>query len=272
MMHLKGRGLVKVHGPDAGTFLNSLLTNDVEKAQDGTAVYSALLTPQGKFLFDAFVLRIEADTYWLDVSRPTDFVARLSMYRLRSKVSIEPHAQDVAIVIGDEPVRGKAACTYPDARHRDLGLRAMIPVQNIQSGDALISRRFELGVPEVSEDLLVEKDFALEGLLDELGAIDFHKGCYVGQEMTSRMKRRTTIKNKLCRIRYDGKAPVFETPIMADGWEVGRMRTGGLGVGIAMIRFDRAQKAIDEGKPLLAGTTEVRLDPPDWLMVPGASS
>jgi tRNA-modifying protein YgfZ len=127
-----------------------------------------------------------------------------------------------------------------------------------------------LGVPDPAADLLVEKDFIMEGLFDELKGLDHHKGCYVGQEMTSRMKRRTSVKNKLCRVRFDGPAPAFETPILADGWEVGRMRTGLAGVGIAMIRFDRARKAISDGQALMAGEVVLTLDPPDWLVQPEA--
>lgn len=262
MIPLEGRGLVKVSGPDASTFLNGLLTNDVTKANAKDAIYAALLTPQGKFLFDMFVLAPAADTYWLDVSRPRDFVARLSMYRLRSQVVIED--QSLSPLVN--------AFTFIDPRMQGLGSRTLGPSQYVHVRDDDLAQRMEMGVPDPAIDLLVEKDFAMEGLLDELGAIDFHKGCYVGQEMTSRMKRRTSVKNKLCRIRYNGPAPDFEMPILADNWEVGRMRSGVNGVGIAMIRFDRARKAIGDGQALLASGTEIRLDPPAWLIEPAPAS
>jgi folate-binding protein YgfZ len=164
------------------------------------------------------------------------------------------------------------AIHYPDPRHSELPQRFIAPRVELPSEAVAFAAyeqtRLGLGVPDLAADLLVEKDFILEGLMDEMGGVDFHKGCYVGQEMTSRMKRRTTVKTKLCRVRYEGAAPAFETPILADGWEVGRMRTGGPGHGLALIRFDRAQKAINDGQELRAGDQPIQLDPPSWMQVP----
>jgi folate-binding protein YgfZ len=233
-----------------------------------------MLTPQGKFLFELFILAPETGTYWIDVSDPASFAKRLSLYRLRSKVTIEDKSE--AYVVGAvwhaEALPAGTIC-YADPRYPDLPQRFIAPRVELSSeaenafGD-YEQARLGLGVPDLAADLLVEKDFILEGLMDEMGGVDFHKGCYVGQEMTSRMKRRTTVKTKLCRVRFDGAAPAFETPILADGWEVGRMRTGGPGHGLALIRFDRAQKAISEGQELRAGDQTIQLDPPSWMEVP----
>jgi folate-binding protein YgfZ len=233
-----------------------------------------MLTPQGKFLFELFILAPEAETYWIDVSDPASFAKRLSLYRLRSKVTIEnkSEAYMVGAVWSAEALPAGTIC-YADPRHPDLPQRFIAPRVELPSeaedafGD-YEQARLSLGVPDLAADLLVEKDFILEGLMDEMGGVDFHKGCYVGQEMTSRMKRRTTVKTKLCRVRFDGAAPAFETPILADGWEVGRIRTGGPGQGLALIRFDRAQKAVNEGQELRAGDKAIRLDPPNWMEVP----
>lgn len=264
--HLAHRGVVQVAGPDAATLLNGLLTNDVNRATSDTAVFAAMLTPQGKYLFDMFILQIEVDTYLLDVSRPSEFAKRLAMYKLRSKVTIDDRSGELSVVASlDAP---RSGLSFPDPRRAELGWRTFgAPVGG---GDLLeaVAFRHALGVPDPSVDLLVEKDFIMEGLFDELGGLDHHKGCYVGQEMTSRMKRRTSVKNKLCRVRYAGAAPAFETPILADNWEVGRMRSGSDGVGIAMIRFDRTRKAIADGHPLLADDVPISLDPPDWLIQP----
>jgi tRNA-modifying protein YgfZ len=269
------RGLVCVSGPDAATLLDGLLTHNVASAGPEACVYTAMLTPQGKFLFELFILAPEAGTYWIDVSDPASFAKRLSLYRLRSKVTIEDKSE--AYVVG-AVWRAEAlppnAAQYPDPRHSELPQRFIAPRADLALGDeaaaymAYEQARLGLGVPDLAADLLVEKDFILEGLMDEMGGVDFHKGCYVGQEMTSRMKRRTTVKTKLCRVRFDGAAPAFETPILADGWEVGRMRTGGPGHGLALIRFDRAQKALSEGQELRAGDQAIRLDPPNWMEVP----
>lgn len=269
------RGLVCVSGPDAATLLDGLLTHNIAGAGAQTCVYTAMLTPQGKFLFELFILAPEAGTYWIDVSDPGSFAKRLSLYRLRSKVTIEDKSE--AFVVGavwHAEALPPNAIHYPDPRHGELPQRFIAPRADLPLGDEAAAfstyeqARLGLGVPDLGADLLVEKDFILEGLMDEMCGVDFHKGCYVGQEMTSRMKRRTTVKTKLCRVRYEGAAPAFETPILADGWEVGRMRTGGPGHGLALIRFDRVQKALNEGQELRAGDKAIRLDPPNWMQVP----
>jgi len=269
------RGLVCVSGPDAATLLDGLLTHNVEGAGPEACVYTAMLTPQGKFLFELFITVPEVGTYWIDVSEPASFAKRLSLYRLRSKVTIEDKSE--AFVVGaawQAEALPKGAIAYPDPRYAGLPRRFIAPRADLNTGDeaaafaAYEQERLRLGVPDLGVDLLAEKDFILEGLMDDMGGVDFHKGCYVGQEMTSRMKRRTTVKTKLCRVRFNGAAPEFETPILADGWEVGRIRSTGAGVGLALIRFDRAQKAISEGHELRAGDQAVQLDPPDWMVVP----
>lgn len=267
--NLASRGVVKVSGPDAASLLNGLLTNDVTYAGPEKAVFAAMLTPQGKYLFDMFVTSPTPDTFMLDVSRAADFAKRLTMYRLRSQVVIVDMSGSMAVVAGtDEPVPDGA---YSDPRLPQLGWRMIAPLRDGTTEAEYCAHRLGLGIPDPAVDLLVEKDFIMEGLFDELHGLDHHKGCYVGQEMTSRMKRRTSVKNKLCRIRYDGARPAFETPILADGWEVGRMRSGVDGVGMAMIRFDRARAALGKGQVLLAGTVAVTLDPPDWLVEPEGS-
>jgi tRNA-modifying protein YgfZ len=269
LFHLASRGVVQVSGPDAASLLNGLLTNDVTGAGPDTAIYAAMLTPQGKYLFDMFVVSPTPDVFLLDVSRPCDFVKRLSMYRLRSKVTIEDMSETMGVYAsfagqGD----GLRELAYADPRLPELGWRVMSQAMSGAPEAAYIGHCLTHGIPDPSVDLLVDKDFIMEGLFDELHGLDHHKGCYVGQEMTSRMKRRTSVKNKLCRVRFAGDPAAFETPILADGWEVGRMRSAIEGVGIAMIRFDRARKAHDDGHALMAGDRAVTLDPPAWLVQP----
>jgi tRNA-modifying protein YgfZ len=273
LIHLASRGVVRVSGPDAATLLNGLLTNDVNRATNHSAIYAAMLTPQGKYLFDMFVLAPEPDVFVLDVARASDFAKRLTMYRLRSKVTIEDQSADLKVYAAlPDGNDGEGTYKFADPRLPGLGNRIIAPA--CPSDEESVYRGFclNLGVPNPAIDLLVEKDFIMEGLFDELQGLDHHKGCYVGQEMTSRMKRRTSVKNKLCRVRFDGDPPPFETPIEVDGWEVGRMRSGVAGVGIAMIRFDRARKALADGQPLMAGQVAVTLDPPNWLLEPETSA
>lgn len=279
LLRLTDRGVVRVLGPDAGSFLQGLWTHDIERARPGAPVHAAMLTPQGKYLFDAIIFCPEPGSYLLDTATPVALARRLSMYRLRANVTVADDSAAWAVTVAPDgaldPMAG-AVCG-PDPRLPALGLRALVPMalapEPIASDAAdWLSFRLGLGVPDLSRDLVAEKDFALEGLLDELNGVDFHKGCYVGQEMTSRMKRRTTVRTKLCRVRFDGPAPAPDTPIQADGWEVGRTRSMADGVGLALVRFDRALKAVAEGHTLMAGPGAVRLDPPDWLVLPETAS
>ena len=268
------RGIVSVSGPDAAQLLNGLLTRDVDGATADTLLYAAMLTPQGKFLFELFISSPEPQVFWLDVNAPKSFTKRLALYRLRAQVKIEDLSEQIGVGSLSDPSGPTSDTLYALADPRNAALPKRVgingatrPLSDVDF-QAYEAKRHALGVPDLARDLLAEKDFLLEGLMDELGGVDFHKGCYVGQEMTSRMKRRTNVKTKLCRVTYRGTPPEYETPIVADGWEVGRMRTGSVGVGMALIRFDRAQKAISEGHALMAGETTIDLAPPEWLQMP----
>jgi folate-binding protein YgfZ len=268
------RGIVAVSGPDAAQLLNGLLTRDVDGASADTLLYAAMLTPQGKFLYELFVSLSVPDVFWLDVNAPKSFAKRLALYRLRAQVKIEDLSEQIGVGSLSDLSETTLDTLYRLADPRNAALPKRVGIKGVTAplngADFLTyeAKRHALGVPDLARDLLAEKDFLLEGLMDELGGVDFHKGCYVGQEMTSRMKRRTTVKTKLCRVTYRGAPPDYETPIMADDWEVGRMRTGSDGVGMALIRFDRAQKAIADGQALMAGETAIELAPPEWMQWP----
>jgi tRNA-modifying protein YgfZ len=272
---LSSRGLVRVSGPDAQALLLGLLTNDISRATASHAIFAALLTPQGKYLFDLFVLQPEPGVFLIDTPRAADFIKRLTMYRLRSQVQIEDMAGVLKVVVACGAGTGAADTWFEDPRLQGLESkgwrwRAFVAASVAASNDPAPYEAFRLesGLPDPDRDLIVEKDFLLEGLFDELHGVDFHKGCYVGQEMTSRMKRRTSVRNKVCRVRYAGAAPEFGTAIEADGWEIGHMRSGVDHVGLALIRFDRARKALGEGHSLQAGDKLITLDPPPWLIEP----
>lgn len=270
-IHLASHGVIELAGPDAASLLQGLLTQDISGQPVGTARHGAMLTPQGKYLFDALVFRLAEDRLLLDCVGAEALARRLAMYRLRAQVTITVRP-DLVVLMSGSAVDGALAAS-PDPRHPALGWRVIaqaVPQGAGQEAD-YTDLRLQAGIPELAADLEVEKDFALEGLLDELNGVDFHKGCYVGQEMTSRMKRRTTVRTKLVRVRYDSAAPAWGTALEADGWEVGRMRTGIHGVGIALLRLDRALPAVAAGTPILAGHVSVQPDPPVWLVVPDPS-
>lgn len=226
--HLEDRSLVALSGPEARGFLQGLITNDVEKLAPGRAIHAALLTPQGKVLFD-FIL-VEGDgAVLIDCARDSRdaLIKRLSMYRLRAKIAIEPREQ-LSVYSGANGPRGMS---FEDPRLAALGLRtigatAEMP-QTAQSAAHYHARRLALGVPE-GRDFGSDRMFALDADLDELHAIDFSKGCYVGQELTARMKHRGTARKRLLVVEADAA--------LAAGQE---LRAGGQGIGEVVSAYDR---------------------------------
>ncbi len=265
MIKLDSRGIIEVSGKDAASFLNNLLTNEILNLSPNSAKFCALLTPQGKFLFDIFIFQTNDNSFLLDSSHPEELFSKLMMYKLRADVQIS--RRDDLAVFASTGDQGQYIA-FPDPRDRSLGFRIFAPPETPQTQtiDTYESLRLSLGIPDLSRDLIREQDFALEGLLDELGAIDFQKGCYVGQEMTSRMKRRGTLKQKLCRFRAQTLIP-FGAKIMANDTEIGEIRTNNGEYGIALLRFDRWREAAQNGQTLLAEGQEITIDPPDWILI-----
>jgi hypothetical protein len=240
---LKSRSVVSVIGPDWRDFLQGLLSQDVESLRTGELRFAALLTPQGKLLFDLFALGRD-DGCWLDVAadRREALIQRLSMYRLRAKV-------EIAAV--DAPVRAlwsDAASDWPaDPRLAALGWRgygleapAGAAVANEAAYDAM---RLALGVPDPARDCPPETSYPIEANFDLLNGIDFQKGCFVGQETTSRMKRRGAIKTRMLPLDFSGLAPAFGAEVLAGTLRAGEVRTGGGGRAMALLRLDRIEDA-----------------------------
>lgn len=258
------RSLIAVTGPDARPFLQNLLTQDLDKLDDADVIYSALLSPQGKISADMFVWA-RGDGLLLDVdrSRGADLLRRLSMYKLRANVTLEDVSGAFDVLVSAEPFDSAVS----DPRLAALGFRAIAP-----KGDAALAstddNRIAAGVPDLARDAQPEEVFAGEALLEELNGVAFDKGCFVGQENVSRMKRRATTRKKFCPIAFDGEAIAFGTPVLAGEAEIGSVRTGVAGRAIALLRLDRALDAVAAGKTLTAAGREIRLDPPPWLILP----
>src|SRR3954465_4321378 len=277
---LEDRGILAVSGPDRRSFLQGLVSNDVEKVAADRAVYAALLTAQGKYLHD-FIMVEHGEAIWLDAeaARLADLKRRLSLYRLRAKVAIDERPElAVAAVFGDgaldalglprEPGAARTEVDGPimvDPRLVELGARTIRPRERIRSdlagGDlaetdfATYDRhRLALGVPDGSRDLVLEKSILLESGFEELHGVDWQKGCYIGQELTARTKYRGLIKKRLFPVRIDGPAPEPGTIVMLDGREAGEMRSSRDGAGLALLRLD----AIEAGKPFVAGDATLR--------------
>ncbi len=273
---LPERGVVVVEGTDAKDFLQGLVTNDVALLSPSRAVYAALLTAQGGFLHD--FLMIERDGAVLldcDARRIPELVGRLGIYRLRADVRIED-ARGGWRTLALLPASGEPGAAGPwhggvlfsDPRHPGLGDRAVVPAGAVTDGDFPRARRgtperyegmrIALGVPDGAEDLAAGRERPLEGGLDVLGGVSFDKGCYVGQEVTARMKHRGLVRRRLVPVSFDGPAPAPGTPVARDGVTVGEIRSGVPGRALAMLRLDGLEsgalaadgRKITPGRPL----------------------
>jgi hypothetical protein len=261
--HLTSRALVAVSGADARPWLGNLLSNAVEDLEPGEVRAALLLTPQGKFLFDLFVIAPDKDEpqniLLLDVQadRREELIRRLTMYRLRSKVQVEPVDGAVWAAWGADPGEGWT----PDPRLSDLGWRGYGREARADAGeDAYDAHRLALGVPDLRRDGEPDRTFPLEANFDLLNAIDFHKGCYVGQETTSRMKRRSAVKTRMAPIVFDGPAPAPGTTVETPGGlRAGEVLSGRDGRALAILRLDRAVSG-----PLVCCGHPVALDIPSW--------
>jgi folate-binding protein YgfZ len=258
---LDDRAVIAVSGPEARDFLQGLVTNDVARVAPGSPCYAALLTPQGKILFD-FLIGERDGALVLDcaASARDALAKRLSLYRLRAKVEIAP--RDDLIVAWSE---AETAPFVRDPRHPGLGFRAIVPRDegpSARGAEAFQALRLSLGVPE-GRDFGQDRMFALDSDLDELSGIAFDKGCYVGQELTARMKHRGTARKRLLRVTGDAALPPSEVPVSADGREVGTLQSVYDRIGFALLRLDRLDEVRDA--TLNAGGIAVRVERPEWL-------
>lgn len=272
---LDGRGVIHVTGPDAGRFLDNLLTNDVGRLAPGRAAYAALLTPQGKIIADLLASRIEGG-FRLDVPShlAADLARRLTLYRLRSKIEIEDaSASNRALVVwGDGQVLPRGGPDFViDPRLPGLGARAYVaPGTAMPDGVADVGleryreHRIALGVPMGGLDFVYGDTFPHEACLDQLNGIDFKKGCYVGQEVVSRMEHRGTARTRITPVRIDGLPPEVGAAVLAGERTIGRMGSSVEGRGLALVRLDRAAEAREAGQPLIAGAAMLTLEKAAW--------
>ena len=241
---MTARRLFRLTGPDRVDFLQGLVTNDVRRAP----VYAALLTPQGKYLADFFIVPEGEDALLLDVAadQAGDLLRRLSMYKLRAKVEIAEDPRQVTRGTGPMP-----AGAIADPRDPALGWRGYGVGQNDATDwEAL---RIAHLIPEAGAELVPNDSYILEMGFERLHGVDFRKGCYVGQEVTARMKHKTELKKGLRRVVLDGEVPPGTPILMADGREAGTLHTRSGGQGIAYLRFDRI------GDGMTAGGVPVRV-------------
>jgi folate-binding protein YgfZ len=265
-LHLKDRAVVALEGGEARGFLQGLVTNDMTRLAPGSGLYAALLTPQGKILYDFLI--VEGDgAVLLDCAADSAdaLVRRLTMYRLRAKIGIALRPQ-LAVYVGLTGRPAERAVTFPDPRLAALGPRsigATAEMPDFLGGPAPYhAERLALGVPEAA-DFGSDRIFALDAGLEELHGVAFDKGCYVGQELTSRMKHRGTARKRILGVRADRALPPPGAKITSDGTEVGEIiSTYGL-EGFALLRLDRLR---DAKASLAADTLSVSVVTPEWLI------
>jgi folate-binding protein YgfZ len=293
---LSDRGVAKVAGDDARKFLHGLVTADVLNLKPGEARFCALLTPQGKIIVDFLLTEAPAAQgggFFLDLDRTqiATLVAKLNLYKLRAKVI----AEDLSDVLGvlavwngsSAPANETASgigLSYKDPRLPALGCRVMLPPHRAQAAAAALgaafvdasayeAHRIALGIPRGGVDYAYGDAFPHEADMDQLGGVDFQKGCYIGQEVVSRMEHRGTARTRAVPVRFQGDAPQRGAQVVAGDRLLGTMGSTAAGHGIALLRLDRVADALSGGDALTASGVPLRPIKPEWarFAFPGES-
>lgn len=289
---LTDRGILSVSGIDSLAFLQGIVTNDVEKVSSNCAIYAAILTPQGKYLSDFFIVKFGSG-FLLDcpANQLNELKKRLSTYRLRAKVDIEDQSQifDVISITGRKThsniglpknpgiaVHCGEGTAFVDPRLLELGIRAILPITSTpkfiknfgykaENMDSYKATQFFLGVPDGSDNEILKQAFPLEVGFDELNAISFDKGCYIGQEVTTRMKIRNLVKKRLVPVAFSGNPPTPGSTIRNQDKKAGQIFASSSGIGLAMLRLEIIDQVLNEETKLFAGETILRVKKPTWF-------
>jgi tRNA-modifying protein YgfZ len=282
---LPDRGVVKVGGDDARDFLNGLVTTDVAQVRPGVGRFGALLTPQGKIIADFLITEAPAGHgggFLIDAPRPLaqSLADKLGFYKLRAKVTVENLSEGLGVlaVWDGEPV-AKPDLAFTDPRSEKLGRRILIPEElkqkvadllgaELVESEAYEAHRIASGAPRGGLDFMYGDAFPHETNMDRLNGVDFDKGCYVGQEVVSRMQHRGTARTRTVKIILDDFSPETGLPVMAGDKPVGTMGSTAGKLGLALIRTDRVSDALDAGIKLTAGGLPIRIAEPDELRPP----
>lgn len=258
-VHLRQRAIVSVTGDDAEAFLAGLVTNTVRSADEGKIRYSALLTPQGKIIADFLVFPTEGG-FLLDcaASARDDLKRRLSMYKLRSKVEIAIREDLCAVAFS-----GAADPRSTEAPARSVTSRDTAPSDG--SIAAYHAARIAAGLAEQGVDFASGEVFPADINMDALSGVDFAKGCFVGQEVVSRMKRRSTARRRTLVLAFAESAPVVPVPVIAEDFEIGQMTSHSGTLGLARVRIDRLAEAGAAGHAVQVSGQDCQPIWPDWL-------
>jgi len=275
LIKLENRAILEIKGAEAEDFLQGILTNDVLQLADDKAIYAGLLTPQGKLLFDFFVVKNEGYFYLdVDKSEAQNLAKRLMFYKLRADVDIKVIEEAVICVSLDGKGQdGASALAYEDPRTKGMGQRFLFvegepPLECSGNAEQWLAHRVAHGVPEAGSDFTYGNCFPHDIAMDQLNGIGFKKGCYVGQEVVSRMQHRGTARKRPMMMigAHDLPATSLETPakILAEGSVIGTVGSVSGSMGLAEIRLDRAVKALSEGKKFDVEGISIQLQKPDW--------
>jgi folate-binding protein YgfZ len=278
---LPDRGVVKVAGDDARRFLNGLATNDIGQVAPGRARFTALLTPQGKIIVDFIAAEAEPGDgggFLLDCPRAlaVTLVDKLNFYKLRAKVTIDDLSEALGVMaVWDGADLSEYGLSYADPRLPALGMRTILPPEvaaeaaadlgtTLIDADAYDAHRIALGVPRGGMDFSYGDAFPHEADMDQLNGVDFDKGCYVGQEVVSRVEHRASARSRVVPIAYDENSPLPGIAVLAGDKQVGMLGSTAKGRGLALLRLDRVNDAMASGTPLSAGGIAIRLVKPAW--------
>lgn len=282
---LPDRGVIKVAGEDARNFLNGLITTDLDRLKPALGRFGALLTPQGKIIVDFLITEAPAGHgggFLIDCPRALadGLATKLKFYKLRAKVTVDNLSDDLGVLAAwDGQLAAQPDLAFADPRNEHLGYRILIPEDLKQKLSDLIgaelvdaaeyeAHRIALGVPRGGLDFMYGDAFPHETNMDRLAGVDFDKGCYVGQEVVSRMQHRGTARTRSVKVLLEDSSPEAGVSVMASDKSVGTMGSSAKGKGIALVRIDRVADALDAGQPLTAGGLSVRLAEPEIVRIP----
>ncbi|WP_024341546.1 YgfZ/GcvT domain-containing protein [Bradyrhizobium japonicum] len=282
---LPDRGVVKVAGEDARNFLNGLITTDLDRLKPGLGRFGALLTPQGKIIVDFLITEVPAGHgggFLIDCPKAlADTLAtKLKFYKLRAKATVDNLSGDMGVLAAwDGQPAAQPDLAFADPRNDGLGYRVLIPedlklkLSDLIGAELVDSAEYEahriaLGVPRGGLDFMYSDAFPHETNMDRLAGVDFDKGCYVGQEVVSRMQHRGTARTRSVKVLLDGASPEPGATILAGDKPVGTIGSSAGGKGIALVRVDRVAEALDAGQPLTAGGLPLTLAEPDVVRIP----
>lgn len=287
---LSDRAVIAIEGKDAAHFLHNLVTAKVEGMPSGTGTLAALLTPQGKIISDMLIFNASEEgaaegTYLIELGHGfvESVMERLGFYKLRADIGITrlPDEIGVTVVLDAEALGGESFYSFPDPRHAGLGQRLIGPkadiaaaLNGIAAGESAEyhARRLALGVPEMGRDYPPTDAFPHEALLDQLGGVDFKKGCYVGQEVVSRMEHRGTARTRALPVRFlNGFGVLGGAEIKAGETMLGKVGEPSGDRAIGMIRLDRLEEALKSGIEVTGGGVPLAVERPDFVRfaVPG---